>query len=81
MNCQDLETLTWLANSFITCTLKDPSPRQIALSVQQHKNFPHSTVKRGDLTEGLVYLGFLAPGLLFKCLQRKNSRKKKYREI
>ena len=45
--CHDLETLTWMVDRFITCTLKDPSTRDIALKVQQHKHFPQSCKKRG----------------------------------
>ena len=45
--CHDLETLTWMVDRFITCTLKDPSTRHIALDVQQHKHFPQSCKKRG----------------------------------
>jgi hypothetical protein len=45
--CHDLKTLTWMVDRFITCTLKDPSTRDIALSVQQHKHFPQSCKKRG----------------------------------
>ena len=59
-NCEkfdDLKTLTWMVDRFITCTLKDPSTRDIALKVQQHKHFPQSC-KRGELTVGLVHLGF-----------------------
>ena len=36
-----------MVDRFITCTLKDPSTRDIALSVQQHKHFPQSCKKRG----------------------------------
>ena len=45
--CDDLAAIAWFADRFTTCTLKDPSTRQLALSVQQHKHFPQSCRKRG----------------------------------
>ena len=46
-SCKDLESLAWCADRFITCTLKNPSTRDLALSLQQHKHFPQSCKKRG----------------------------------
>ena len=46
-SCKDLESLAWLADRFMTCTLKNPSTRDLALSLQQHKHFPKSCKKRG----------------------------------
>ena len=43
--CKDLKALTWFADRFTTCTLKDPSTRHLALSLQQHKHFPQKCQK------------------------------------
>ena len=45
--CAELDVLAWFVDRFITCTLKDPSTRQVALQLQQHKHFPQSCRKRG----------------------------------
>ena len=45
--CRDLESLAWFADRFITCTLKNPDTRDLALDLQQHKHFPQSCKKRG----------------------------------
>merc|ERR1712020_97206 len=45
--CAELDVLAWFVDRFITCTLKDPSTRKVALQVQQHKHFPQSCRKRG----------------------------------
>ena len=46
-SCKDLESLAWFADRFVTCTLKNPSTRDLALSLQQHKHFPRSCQARG----------------------------------
>ena len=46
--CKDLESLAWFADRFITCTLKNPDTRDLALNLQQHKHFPQSCKKEGD---------------------------------
>ena len=56
-SCKDLECLAWLADRFTTCTLKNPSTRDLALSLQQHKHFPQSCKKRGtDCRYGAPWL-------------------------
>ena len=32
--CKDLESLAWFADRFITCTLKNPDTRDLALDLQ-----------------------------------------------
>merc|ERR1712018_183424 len=63
--CAELNVLTWFVDRFITCTLKDPSTRQQALDLQQHKHFPQSCRKRGTNC-GMELRGFLLLGLLFR---------------
>ena len=44
---KELQALVDFTNWFITCTLKDPSTREIVLNVNQHKHFNQSCRKKG----------------------------------